>query len=218
MSKWTKTEKKLPDTDRKVIALSGHDTLLAWAEDGEWYIAAKIKLGGVTKWREMPGEPKDFEYWLHWLENWWGNRKTNAQQVSGWLSGWSSSQAQIGKKVTFYKDSSGRIMTGMPENLPAPMGYEKIVCGSAREAERYSSLQRQQEGYDHRRQQEERGAIEGQFRDEIRSEMRTKMANARNPVNREFMRRALERMDNKGDPTAYQRESYLHAEGFEKNH
>ena len=28
MSKWTKTEKKLPDTDRKVIALSGHDTIL----------------------------------------------------------------------------------------------------------------------------------------------------------------------------------------------
>jgi hypothetical protein len=32
------------------------------------------------------------------------------------------------------------------------------------------------------------------------------------------MRRALERMDGKKDPTAYERESYLHSEAYERNH
>jgi len=124
----------------------------------------------------------------------------------------------LDKKVTFYKDSSGRILTGMPENIPAPKGLERIVCGSALEAERYSSLQRSQEKVEHRAEQERRGAIEGEFQREIRSEMHTKMANARNAQNREFMRRALENNANRKDPTAYERESYLHAEAYEKGH
>jgi len=131
--------------------------------------------------------------------------------------GWSRT-AQLSKKVTFYKDASGKLMAGLPENIPAPKGYQKIVCNSALEAERYSSLQRQQEQVEHRCQQEQRGAVEGQFAEELRSEMRTKMANARNNLNKDFMRRALERMDGKKDPTAYERESYLHSEAYERNH
>ena len=107
-------------------------------------------------------------------------------------------------------------MSGLPANLPAPRGYEKIVCNSASEAERYSELQRRQERVEHRSQQEQRASIENEFASEIRSEMRTKMANARNPKNREFMRRALERMDNRKDPTAFERESFLHSEAYEK--
>ncbi len=63
---------------------------------------------------------------------------------------------------------------------------------------------------------EERGAIESEFQREIRSELHTKMANARNNVNREFLRRALENNQGRRDPTAYERESYLHAEGHEQ--
>ena len=107
-------------------------------------------------------------------------------------------------------------MGGLPENIPAPRGFEKIVCGSAMEAERYSSLQRNQERIEHRRTQEQRGDIEGSFADEIRSEMRTKMANARNNLNKDFMRRAIERMDGKTDPTRFERESFLHSEGYEQ--
>ena len=131
--------------------------------------------------------------------------------------GWSQDGTD-GKKLTFYRDASGKIMGGLPENIPAPRGFEKIVCGSAMEAERYSSLQRNQERIEHRRTQEQRGDIEGSFADEIRSEMRTKMANARNNLNKDFMRRAIERMDGKKDPTAYERESYLHSEAYERNH
>ena len=129
-------------------------------------------------------------------------------------AGWGK-QAQLAKKVTFYRDPSGRILTGMPEWVPTPRGLDRIVCGTALEAERYSSLQRRQERSDHSRQQAERGAIEAEFQREIRSEMTTKMLNARNNVNREFMRRALERNAGKGDPTKFERESYLHAEGYE---
>jgi hypothetical protein len=134
------------------------------------------------------------------------------------LTGWGSSKAQFSKKPVFYRSAGGQIMSGMPENIAAPYGYEKIVCGSAREAERYSELQRRQERVTYGRQQEERGAIEGQFRDAIRSEMRTKMANARNNLNRDFMKRALERNEGKGDPTRYERESFLHSEGYEQGH
>jgi hypothetical protein len=131
--------------------------------------------------------------------------------------GWSKT-AQLSKKPVFYRDPSGRIMTGMPENLRAPAGYQKIVCNSVAEAERFSSIQREQERSIYGREQERRGAIEAEFQAEIRSEMRTKMAHARNNTNREFLRRALERNAERGDPTAYSRESYLHSEAFEDKH
>jgi hypothetical protein len=167
---------------------------------------------------DIPGEPKDFTYWWKRLREWWDRRKGNAQQASDWLTGWTSHNAQLDKKPIFYRDASGKIMTGMPESIPAPRGYEKIVCGSVQEAERYSELQRRQERVEHGRSQAERGAIEAEFQKEIRSEMHTKMANARNATNREFMRRALERNANKSDPTRYERESYLHSEAFEDKH
>jgi hypothetical protein len=218
MSKWINVNKRLPNDDRQVFALSGASAYLSNFRDGQWWLTRTIGLGNVIRWMEVPGEPKDFKHWLNRLREWINRRKDNAQEASEWLTGWTSKNAQLDKKITFYKDSSGKLMAGLPEHIPAPKGYQKIICNTAAEAERFSSLQRQQEGYDHRRQQEERGAIEGQFADSIRSEMRTKAANARNNLNKDFMRRAIERMDGKGDPTAYQRESYLHAEAYEKNH
>jgi hypothetical protein len=131
--------------------------------------------------------------------------------------GWSRT-AQLSKKVTFYKDASGRILTGMPENIPTPKGLERIVCGSALEAERYSTMQREQEKIEHRRQQEQRGAVEAEFIGQIRSDRRTLMANARDNKNRDFLRRAEEMSAGRLDPTRYERESYLHAEAFEDKH
>jgi hypothetical protein len=131
--------------------------------------------------------------------------------------GWSKT-AQLGKKPVFYRDSSGKLMAGLPENIPAPKGFEKIICNSAHEAERFSSIQRQQEKVEHGRAMAERGAIEGQFQSEWRSEAHHLMANARDNKNREFMRRALERNESHSDPTRYERESYLHSEAFEDKH
>jgi hypothetical protein len=218
MAKWKKIEKRLPNDDRQVLALSGSCAYLASFREGQWWLTYTIKLGDVTRWMEVPGEPKDVAYWMNRLRKWWGRRKENAQRASDRWTGWTNRTAQLGKKPTFYRDRTGKIMSGMPENIPAPRGYEKIVCGSVQEAERYSGLQRQQERVEHRRQQAERGAIEGQFQTEIRSEMTTKMLNARNATNREFMRRALEMNAKRSDPTAYERESYLHAEAFEDKH
>ena len=218
MSKWIKIEKRTPNDDRQVFALSGKCAYLASFREGKWWLTNTIGLGSVTRWMDIPGEPKDFAYWATWLRKWWGRRKENAQRASDRWTGWTSRTAQLGKKPTFYRDASGKIMGGLPENIPAPKGYEKIVCGSALEAERYSSLQRRQEQIEHRYQQEQRGAVEGQFAEELRSEMRTKMANARNNLNKDFMRRAIERMDGKKDPTAYERESYLHSEAYERHH
>jgi hypothetical protein len=219
MNRWKKVAKKTPDTDRQVIAFSGdtesHHICLAWFKDEKWWIGNNIELGNATRWMEIPGEPKDFAYWRNRLSKWWGKRVQNAEDASDWLKGWTSTNAQLGKKPVFYRDSSGKLMTGLPENIPSPFGYQKIVCNSVQEAERYSEMQRRQDRVEHGRLMEERGAIEGSFQQEIRSEIHTKMANARNNVNREFLRRALERNQDRRDPTAYERESYLHAEAFE---
>ena len=218
MIRWIKVSKRLPDTDRNVIALSGNGTYLAFASDGEWYLTRTIRLGDVTRWMEFPGEPKDFAYWLNHVREWWTRRKEKAQRAIDWTTGWSSSNAQLGKKPVFYRDRTGKLMTGLPDNLPSPRGYEKIVCTSAREAERYSEMQRRQERVEHGRQMEERESVEAPMRDEIHREMRDRMANARNSVNRDFMRRALEVSAGRRDPWKYERESYLHAEGHEQGH
>ena len=216
--KWIKVEKKTPTDDRQVFALSGQCAYLASYRDGNWWLTNTMRLGSVTRWMEIPGEPKDLEYWMNRLRGWWKQQRTNVQEASDYFSGWTSRTAQLSNKVTFYKDASGKLMAGLPENIPAPRGFEKIVCGSALEAERYSSLQRRQEQVEHRYQQEQRGAIEAEFIGQIRSDRRTLMANARDNKNRDFLRRAEEMSAGRSDPTRYERESFLHAEGFEQNH
>ncbi len=220
MNRWIKVSKRPPDTDRQVIAFSGdaesHHIALAQFKDGKWWLGHCMELGDVSRWMDLPGEPKDFAYWKNRLSKWWGKRVQNVEDAGDWLKGWTSTNAQLGKKPVFYRDTSGKVMTGLPENVPAPFGYQKIVCNSVQEAERYSEMQRRQERVEHGRLMEERGAIESEFQREIRSELHTKMANARNNVNREFLRRALENNQGRRDPTAYERESYLHAEGHEQ--
>ena len=231
-SRWIAVKDSLPsdDTLRVIVWVNGqmercwYSKEKFYAYDGTFFLTEKDRIEGVTHWmlrdwmysKEWPQYGPGFKNRLRYL---WQRLTYGAQDMAYDLrpKGWSK-DAQMDKKVTFYRDSSGKIMGGLPENIPAPKGYEKIVCGSAMEAERYSSLQRRQEQVEHRYQQEQRGAVEGQFAEELRSEMRTKMANARNNLNNDFMRRALQRMDGKTDPTAYERESYLHSEAYERNH
>jgi hypothetical protein len=229
---WVSVKKRLPESqDQRVIVWREDHIELCWFSKGKWYtyngsffLEGKDVIDGVshwlgTDWMHSKYSPSYGPGIKNFLLYHWYNLTDKASDVAYDLrpKGWSKT-AQMDKKVVFFKDSSGRIMAGMPENIPAPKGYEKIVCGSALEAERYSSLQRRQEQIEHRYQQEQRGAVEGQFAEELRSEMRTKMANARNNLNKDFMRRALQRMDGKTDPTAYERESYLHSEAYERNH
>ena len=125
------------------------------------------------------------------------------------------SNVQLSRKVCFYYNStSGEILTGFPEQYPAPRGYEKIVCNSAHEAEIWSERQRKYDNFKHTMIQEQRELIEGPQREAMRSQMRSLMANARNNTNREFLRRALETTDVKAG-WKYARESFLHAEAYE---
>jgi hypothetical protein len=127
--------------------------------------------------------------------------------------------AQLSKKVCFwYNGTSGAILTGMPEEYSAPRGFEKIVCNTAHEAEMWSERQRKYEAFKESLKQEERELVEGPIRDNIRSEILHQIANARNSINRDFLKRHLEEYDKKQDPWKWKRESYLHAEAFEKGH
>jgi hypothetical protein len=244
--KWVSVKKRMPGDDDPwdwidsikaavLIWRNGHvehgcydkENKRWYEDDGTYcYIWAKETTEGITHWMDQRWRTADCWYppygpgiVNHILYLW----RRFTQGVSDTAhdmrpKSWSMGKAQLDKKVVFYKDASGKIMSGMPENLPAPRGYEKIICNSAHEAERFSELQRRQERFEHRRQQEERGQIEGHFQKEWRSEAYNLMVNARDSKNREFMRRALERNAQRGDPTAFERESYLHAEGFEQNH
>jgi hypothetical protein len=228
-STWIKLEHSYPNADTKRVLVWANDQIeRCWFRDGHfyvydgtWFLTAKDRLDGVTHWmlrdwmvsNEWPQYGPGFKNRLRYL---WRRFTDGAQDMAHDLrpKGWGS-KAQLSKKPVFYRDSSGKVMSGMPENIPAPYGMQKIVCNSVFEAERYSSLQRQQERYEHGKQMAERGAIEAEFQNEWRRDAHHLMANARDNKNREFMRRALERNASHSDPTRYERESYLHAEAFE---
>lgn len=124
--------------------------------------------------------------------------------------------AQLSKKPTYYYNgTSGEILTGMPEEYPAPHGFEKIVCTSAHEAEVWSGRLRERDDFKHALKQEEREMVEGPMRDEIRRHIQHLASNARNSYNRDFLLRHLTTYEKKPDPWKYKRESYLHAEAFE---
>jgi hypothetical protein len=230
---WLSVKYGLPDSStQRAIVWCGHAEQCWWNNDkkqwfvfnGTWMLNDKDRLENVTHW--MMTDWMQSEYWpsygpglMNYVRYIWRRFTQGATDMARDMRprGWSS-KAQLDKKPVFYRDASGKIMTGMPENVPAPRGYEKVVCGSVQEAERYSEMQRRQERVEHRYQQEQRGAIEESFKQEWRRDARTLMENARDNKNREFMRRALERNAERKDPTAFERESYLHAEAFEDRH
>jgi hypothetical protein len=230
--KWIKADKQLPDASTlRVIAWREDQMECCWFSKGNWHVydgtfflTDKTKITGVTHWFPVDWMTSK-EFPLHGpgivnkVKHHWQRLTDRAQDMAYDLrpKGWGS-KAAMSKKPTFYRDSTGKIMSGMPENLPAPRGYEKIVCGSALEAERYSSIQRQQERVEHRMQQAQRGGIEEAQLAEIRSERRELIKNARNSANRDFLIAANERFDKQHKPWQYERESYLHSEAFEDKH
>lgn len=124
--------------------------------------------------------------------------------------------AQLSHKAIFYYNgTTGEIVGGLPEQFPAPYGYEKIVCNSAAEAEKWSARQRKHEDSKHELKQYERELVEGPIRDELRHHIQHLASNARDNTNRDFLLRHLSQYEKKPDPWKYKRESYLHAEGFE---
>ncbi|PWT73822.1 MAG: hypothetical protein C5B60_07675 [Chloroflexi bacterium] len=117
--------------------------------------------------------------------------------------------------VFYYSQKLDRILVGFPENYPAPFGFQKIVCRSAHEVEKWSERLRQQERRDDEMKDEEREAIEAPLREYARKELQHLMANARNNVNRDFCRQALQRIDEMERKNKMKTVRFMHAEGFE---
>lgn len=126
--------------------------------------------------------------------------------------------AQLSNKaVFFYQPASGAIWQGFGEWQKPPAGWTRIVCGTAHEAEQWSERMRKWDSLMHEIGQEEREMVEGPMREEMRSELRHNLANSRNNINREFLRRALERLDKQGNRMRYQRESRMAIEAYEES-
>ena len=226
---WVSVKDYHPVADMRAIVWSDDHMILGWLNDGQWFeydgtwiLKDKNKLSNVTHW--MFTDWMYSQFWpqygpgiINRIRFYWHRFSRGATTMMYDIrpAGWGS-KAQLSHKPNFYVDrSTGEIMTGGPENARAPRGYEKVTCNSALEAERWSAKQRQWDKAKHYRIQEERAPIEEAKHAEIRAEMHNRMANARNNVNREFMRRAIETSDKKGNPWRYERESHLHSEAHE---
>jgi DNA repair exonuclease SbcCD ATPase subunit len=129
--------------------------------------------------------------------------------------------AQLSKPVCFYFSNpsvyggTGEIIQGMPEQYAAPAGFEKIVCRTVQDAERWSARMRVWEKAKEEIAEAYQRAKEAEWVRGQRSEMQNKIANARNQVNRDFMIQALANFDKRyEDRFKTERVSYLHSEAF----
>jgi hypothetical protein len=127
--------------------------------------------------------------------------------------------AQLAVKICFWQHQiSGQIVMGLPEQYPTPPFYNKLVAHTAHEAERYSQMMREQEAAKEAMIDEQREQIEGEILRNLRGHMHNQIANARNAMNRDFLKIWLERQDTYLDKTKTKRASYLHSEAFEHGH
>ncbi len=122
--------------------------------------------------------------------------------------------------VFWVSQKLNRIVVGAPEQFAVPkvladQGFQKIVCRSAAEVERWSQKLRDQDRRDTEMTDEQREAFEGPLRAACRAELVTKMMNSKNAINRDFCRAALQKMDDDAEKKRVKRESFQHAEGFE---
>jgi len=125
--------------------------------------------------------------------------------------------AQLRTKVVFYKHiATGRYQIGFPDQFPAPLGFEKIVCNHAYEVEKWDKVLSRQEANDRERTAEERERVEGPMRDYLRGLLRQGQANARNQINRTFCEESIQRLNAKVEGRSKEAvESFMHIEAFE---
>ena len=131
--------------------------------------------------------------------------------------------AQLSKAIVYYFSNpavyggTGEIIMGLPEQFAAPQGFEKIVCRSTAEAEKWSGRMRVWDAAKEQIAQAYQRARESEQYEKIASEMRTNIANARNQINRDFAIQAYENFKKNFEERmqGMQRESYLHSEAFE---
>ncbi|CAN5951045.1 unnamed protein product [Sphagnum jensenii] len=101
------------------------------------------------------------------------------------------------------------------EAYAAPAGFEKVVCRTVMEAERWSGRLRQWEAAKEEiAQAYQRHQEDIKFK-EVLKDIDDKIANARNNINRDFMIQArANAVKHYEDRFAWKRESYLHSEAY----
>lgn len=125
--------------------------------------------------------------------------------------------AQLRTKLVYYYDgTTGEIRMGLPEQFPAPYGYQKIVCASVHDAETWSERMRRWEATKQEMEDIQREMVEGPIRDNLRKHMQHLAANARNNMNRDFLLKHLENYERRPNLTKTERVSYLHQEAYER--
>lgn len=125
--------------------------------------------------------------------------------------------AQLKHKICYWRDPINKeLRMGLPEQFSPPYGWEKIVCGTALQAEWWSNELRKQDKIREEIKWQERESIEGPMAAQLDSHLRNLMANAKNNVTKDFLRRHLERYAKRPKPWEWKRESYLHSEAFDE--
>lgn len=132
---------------------------------------------------------------------------------------------QLTKAIVYYfsnpavQGGTGEIIQGLPECYAAPPGFEKIVCQTAMQSERWSARMRVWEETKEKIAQAYQRHQESEQVERIRSQMRDNIANAPNQLNRDFAVQALENFDKRyEDRFATERTSFLHLEGYAEGH
>lgn len=136
---------------------------------------------------------------------------------------------QLTKSVTFYfsnptayyqgQQGTGEIIMGLPECYAAPPGFEKVVCQTAMQAEKWSARMRVWDETKEKIAQAFQRHQESEQVERIRSQMRDNIRNASNQLNRDFAIQALANFDKRyEDRFEWQRESFLHSEAYDSNH
>ena len=122
--------------------------------------------------------------------------------------------------VYWYSAKLNHILKGPDEHFGIPpfhqrLGYQKVVCRSAHEADLWSQKLRDQERREGDQKDEERERFEGPIRAMLRSDIHERMANAGTMLERAFCRYFLDQLDTYERQNKMKRISYQHAEAFE---
>lgn len=159
------------------------------------------------------------------LESQAGNAKAVKRNASGlWIPDHLAPARKTVNVVFWFSKKLNHIRVGLPEMYPIPrnlvlLGYDKIVCRSAAEVQKWSQKMRDQERIAEERTAEERDKFEGPLLDKMRKDLLSQMANARNAINRDFLKAALAKMDEYEERRRKEkRESMMHQEAFEDGH
>lgn len=137
----------------------------------------------------------------------------------------SPQNAQMATKIYFwYNRATDHIMQGAPpqwDSMKMP-GYETITCHHAAEAESWSKRLTAQDKRIAEMNDYEREMVEGPMRENLRQEIKKKLANPspggderRKRLNSYMLQKALDELDKQEANAKTVRESYLHVEAFE---